>query len=39
MNIEAVGELFEALNDAGIRMDFELPQGKRVYYLAPCIGT
>lgn len=29
----------ELTTDMPIRMDFELPQGKLVYYLAPCIGT
>ena len=29
----------ELTMDMPIRMDFELPQGKLVYYLAPCIGA
>ncbi|GAG51245.1 unnamed protein product, partial [marine sediment metagenome] len=29
----------ELSKDMPIRMDFELPQGKLVYYLAPCIGA
>ena len=29
----------ELNTDMPIRMDFELPQGKLVYYLAPCIGA
>jgi len=29
----------ELATDMPIRMDFELPQGKLVYYLAPCIGA
>ena len=29
----------ELTADMPIRMDFELPQGKLVYYLAPCIGV
>jgi len=29
----------ELTTDMPIRMDFELPQGRLVYYLAPCIGA
>ena len=29
----------ELTTDMPLRMDFELPQGKLVYYLAPCIGA
>ena len=29
----------ELTTDMPIRMDFELPRGKLVYYLAPCIGA
>jgi len=29
----------ELSTDMPIKMDFELPQGKLVYYLAPCIGV
>lgn len=29
----------ELSTDMPMKMDFELPQGKLVYYLAPCIGT
>jgi len=29
----------ELTTDMPLRMDFELPQGKLVYYLEPCIGA
>ena len=29
----------ELSTDMPIKMDFELPQGRLVYYLAPCIGV
>jgi DNA polymerase III sliding clamp (beta) subunit (PCNA family) len=29
----------ELSTDMPIKMDFELPKGKLVYYLAPCIGV
>jgi DNA polymerase III sliding clamp (beta) subunit (PCNA family) len=29
----------ELTTDMPIRMDFELPKGRLVYYLAPCIGA
>ena len=29
----------EFSTDMPIKMDFELPQGKLIYYLAPCIGA
>ena len=29
----------ELSTDMPLRMDFELPQGRLVYYLAPCIGA
>lgn len=29
----------ELATEMPIRMDFEMPQGKLVYYLAPCIGV
>jgi len=29
----------ELSTDMPIKMDFELPQGRLIYYLAPCIGV
>jgi len=29
----------ELITEMPIKMNFELPQGKLVYYIAPCIGA
>ncbi len=33
------GATLELSTDMPIKMDFELPQGRLIYYLAPCIGV